>query len=97
MQLMQCFVVFAMSAFLATLLTPWCKWGCCGSICLLGYERTFFLQSLALPRAVQGPCERRKITVSTNNRLHVHGLVHNMLLLFFTLGSSKIEKMNLFF
>ena len=30
-----------------------------------------FLQSLALPRAGHGPCERRQITVSTNNGLHV--------------------------
>ena len=31
------------------------------------------MQSLALPRAGQGPCEWRKITVSTSNGLHVWG------------------------
>ena len=45
-----------------------CEWGCCDSICLLGYKRTFFLQSVALPRADQ--CQRRGMTVSTNNGLH---------------------------
>ena len=49
-----------------------------------------FLQSLALPRAVHNPCQRRKMTVSTNNGL-VSGPVHNLLMEFFTLGSSKIE------
>ena len=34
------------------------------------YERTFFLQSVALPRASQSPCQRHKMTVSTNNGLH---------------------------
>ena len=45
-----------------------------------------FLQSLALPRAGQGPCERRKMTVSTN-----------LLLQFFTLYSSKIKVSETFF
>ena len=49
-----------------------------------------FLQSLALPRAVHNPCQRREMTVSTNNGL-VNGPVHNLLMQFFTLGSSKIE------
>ena len=48
------------------------------------------MQSLALPRAGQNPCERREMTVSTDNSL-VNGPVHNLLLQFFTLGSSKIE------
>ena len=30
----------------------------------------FFLQSIALPRAGQNPCQTRKMTVSTNNGLH---------------------------
>ena len=29
-----------------------------------------FLQSVALPRAGQNPCQRREMTVSTNNGLH---------------------------
>ena len=49
-----------------------------------------FLQSLALLRAVHNPCQRREMTVSTNNGL-VNGMVHNLLMQFFTLGSSKIE------
>ena len=47
-----------------------------------------FLQSAALPRANQNPCQRREMAVSTKNGL-VNGPVHN--LQFFTLGSSKIE------
>ena len=47
-----------------------------------------FLQSLALLRAVHNPCQRREMTVSTNNGL-VNGPGHN--LHFFTLDSSKIE------
>ena len=48
------------------------------------------MQSLALPRAGPCPCQRREMTVSTNNGL-VNGPVHNLLVQFFTLGSSKIE------
>ena len=48
------------------------------------------MQSLALLRAGHNPCQRREMTVSTNNGL-VNGLVHNLLMQFFTLGSSKIE------
>ena len=48
------------------------------------------MQSLALPGAVHNPCQRREMTVSTNNGL-VNGPVHNLLVQFFTLGSSKIE------
>ena len=46
--------------------------------------------SLALLRAIHNPCQRREMTVSTNNGL-VNGPVHNLLMQFFTLGSSKIE------
>ena len=49
-----------------------------------------FLQSLALLGAVHNPCQRCELTVSTNNGL-VNGPVHNLLMQFFTLGSSKIE------
>ena len=49
-----------------------------------------FLQSLALLRAGHNPCQRREMTVSTNKGL-VNGLVHNLLMQFFTLGSSKVE------
>ena len=48
------------------------------------------MQSLALPRAVHNPYQRGEMTVSTNNGL-VNGEVHNLLMQFFTLGSSKIE------
>ena len=40
--------------------------------------------------AVHNPCQRREMTVSTNNGL-VNGEVHNLLVQFFTPGSSKIE------
>ena len=49
-----------------------------------------FLQSLALPRAVHNACQRRDMTASTINGL-VNGPVHNLLVQFFTLDSSKIE------
>ena len=49
-----------------------------------------FLQSLALLRAGQTLSQRREMTVSTNNGL-VNAPVHNLLMQFFTLGSSKIE------
>ena len=55
-----------------------------------------FLQSLALLRAVHNPCQRREMAVSTNNVL-VNGPVHNLLMQFFTLGSSKIEVFDTFF
>ena len=40
--------------------------------------------------AVHNPCQRREMTVSTNNGL-VNGEVHNLLMQFFNPGSSKIE------
>ena len=49
-----------------------------------------FLWSVALLRAVHNPCQRREMAVSTNNGL-VQGRVHNLLVQFFTPGSSKIE------
>ena len=49
-----------------------------------------FLQSLALLTAVDNPCQRREMAVSTNNGL-VNGPVHNLFMQFFTLGSSKSE------
>ena len=48
------------------------------------------MQSLALLRAVHNPCQRREMTVSTNNGL-VNGEVHNLLVQFFNPDSSKIE------
>ena len=48
------------------------------------------MQSLAVPRAGQCRYQRREMAVSTNNGL-VNGLVHNLLMQFFTLDSSKIE------
>ena len=48
------------------------------------------MQSLALLIAGHNPCSRREMAVSTNNG-QVNGPVHNMLMQFFTLGSSKIE------
>ena len=55
-------------------------------------QKDFFLRSLALPGAGHGPCERRKITVCTNNGLHVcmEWYTHNPLMQFFTLYSSKL-------
>ena len=49
--------VFAMSAFLMTLMNVWyplqgCKWECCDSICLLGCQRTCFVVC-SLPGAVK--------------------------------------------
>ena len=48
------------------------------------------MQSVALLMAVHNPCQRREMTVSTNNGL-VNGPVHNLLMQFFTLGSSEME------
>ena len=48
------------------------------------------MQSLALPRAVHNPCQRREMTVFTNNGL-VNEPVHNLRMQLFTQGSSKIE------
>ena len=48
------------------------------------------MQSLALLRAVHNPCQRREMAVSANNGL-VNGPGHNLLMQFFTPGSSKIE------
>ena len=52
--------------------------------------------SLALLRAIHNPCQRREMTVSTNNGL-VNGPVHNLLMQFFTLASSKIEVFETYF
>ena len=53
-----------------------------------------FLQSVGLLRAGHNPCQRREMTVSTKNGL-VTGLVHNLLMQFFTWGAqkSKIPKL----
>ena len=55
-----------------------------------------FLQSLGLLRAGHNPCQRREMIVSTNNGL-VNGPVHNVLVQFFTLDSSKIEVLETWF
>ena len=47
-------------------------------------------------RAVHNPCQKRKMALSTNNGL-VNGLVHNLLMQFFTLDSSKIEVSETYF
>ena len=54
------------------------------------------MQSLALLRAVHNPCQRREMIVSTNNGL-VNGPGHNLLMQFFTLGSSKMEVFETYF
>ena len=54
------------------------------------------MQSLGLLRAGHNPCQRREMTVSTNNGL-VNGPVHNVLVQFFTLDSSKIEVLETWF
>ena len=48
------------------------------------------MQSLAVPMAGQCRWQRREMPVSTNNGL-VNGPVHNLLMQFFTVGSSKID------
>ena len=48
------------------------------------------MQCLALLRAVHNPCQRGEMAVSSNNGL-VNGPVQNLLMQFFTLGSSKTE------
>ena len=53
-------------------------------------RKDIFLQSLAVLRAGHNPCQIREMTVSTNNGL-VNGPVHNLLMQFYTVGSSKIE------
>ena len=53
-------------------------------------RKDIFLQSPALPRAVHNLCQRCEMAVSTKNGL-VNEPVHNLLVQFFTLGSSKIE------
>ena len=42
-------------------------------------------------RPVKCLCQRREMAISTNNGLVNGLLVHNLLIQFFTLGSSKIE------
>ena len=59
-------------------------------------RRDVVLQSVALPSAGQCRCQRREMAVSTNNGL-VNGPVHNLLMQFFTLGSSKIEVFETYF
>ena len=54
------------------------------------------MQSESLPRAGQCLCQRREMAVSTNNGL-VNGPVHNLLMQFFTLDSSKIEVFETYF
>ena len=55
-----------------------------------------FLQSVALPRAVHNPCQRREMTVSTNNGL-VNGPVHNLLMHFSPLAAQKWKFLKLVF
>ena len=55
-----------------------------------------FLQSSALLRAGHNACQRREMTDSTNNGL-VNGPVHNVLVQFFTLGSSNNEVFETYF
>ena len=50
-----------------------------------------FLQSLALPGAVHNPCQRREMTVSTNNGLVNGASTQPAYAVFSPLGSSKIE------
>ena len=59
-------------------------------------RKEFFLQSVAKPRAGQCCCQRREMNVSTNNGL-VNGLLHNLLMQFCSVGSSKIEVFDTYF
>ena len=51
-------------------------------------RKDVFLQSLALLRAGHNLCQRREMTVSTNNGL-MNGPAHNLLMQFFTPGNQK--------
>ena len=53
-------------------------------------RKGLFFQYVALPTAGQSPCQRREMTLSTIQG-PVHGPVHNLVVQFFTLGSSKIS------
>ena len=55
-----------------------------------------FWSSLALSKASQNPCHQREMTVSANHG-RVSGPVHNLLVQFFTLNSSKIEVFKTYF
>ena len=59
-------------------------------------RKDVFLQFLALLRASQCRCQRREMAVFTNNGL-VNGPLHNLLMQFFTPGSSKIEVFETYF
>ena len=66
MQFMHFLAMFAMLAVWASSVTrgthsEGCEWGCCDSICLLGYKRTFFAvcslaegQSMPVPKTRNG-------------------------------------------
>ena len=54
------------------------------------------LQSLSSLIVGHNPCQRREMTVFTNNGL-VNGPVHNLLMQFFTLGSSKVTVFEIYF
>ena len=56
----------------------------------------FFWQSLVLPRTDPCRCQRREMTISTING-PVNGPVHNLLVQFFSLYSSKIEVFERYF
>ena len=65
LQFMHFLAIFAMLAVLATLVTrgthfEGCEWGCCDSICLLGYGRAFFAVSSL-------PCGRSQPVPKTRN------------------------------
>ena len=53
-------------------------------------RKDVFCRVYPLLMAVHNPCQRREMTVSTNNVL-VNGEVHNLLMQFFTPDSSKME------
>ena len=59
-------------------------------------RKDVFLQSVALPRAGQNPCQKCEMTVSTNNGL-ANGPVHNLLMQLLTPGSSKGEVSETYF
>ena len=97
MQFMHLSGIFGMLAVLATSVTP--LRGVSGDgLTVYAYKdmKGRFLQSLALPRAGQTPCQKCEMTVCTNNGL-VNGPVHNLLMQFFTLYSSKIEVFETYF
>ena len=73
-QLMHFSAIFAMLSVLATSVTcathsEVCEWGCCDSICLLGYERTFYTNSGLVNGPLHNP--RMQFFISGSSKIEV--------------------------